>query len=338
MLEWLSRFQAFGVATAFWPWISGAATTPRWVVAALSVYFMTWQAFLFCVYCFFVLPPDAAIKWSVLAGAFSFGLKLTDIRWLTVTFAAGIAISGGVAVCQWLGWRPVPTLIETPVAGLFVNKNYMGEAAVLAIVVMLSVWNGRFLLIHWAALSGCVVAVALSTSRAVWLALLVSALVAIRWKRMWPMLAFGAGGVFIITIIRPGGMGSLFSRVELWAASVGEFRWFGAGSPLEPLHNEFLQIIFELGIGAAIPFGIGVYLGWRSSYVLPFLVTVGVIGCFSFPLHLPATGWFIAIVAGHLVGIQHAASRTVVVETRLDDSNELGALGDRAANPFMRPR
>lgn len=316
---WLSRLQAFLVATAFYPWIAGAAVTPRWAVAGLSVYFMTPLALLFCLYCFAVLPVDAAVKWSIVAGAFSFGTKLTNIKPVVIAFVAGVSISGAIAVYQALGGTLVPQAISP--AGLFVNKNYMGEAAVLAVVAMCNTWSAplhlmRYIPYRVVLMTGGLLALALSTSRASWLALFAAALVTVRWTPRRILLVSILAGVLILGMAELGGTASTFQRLELWKAGVQEFRWFGAGAPLEPLHNDFLQTIFELGLGAAVPFGAGLWIAGqnpRNPRAVPFLVTVAVIATFGFPLHLPATAWFIAIVAGHLVGSQRHAGRTRAV-------------------------
>jgi len=305
MILWLSRLQAFLVATAFYPWIVGAAVTPRWAVASLSVYFMTPLAFLFCVYCFAVLPVDAAVKWSIVAGAFSFGTRLNNehIRAIILAFAAGVSISGLLAVYQWQGGDWVPQAVSP--AGLFVNKNYLGEAAVLALVAM-GMIRQKYLPVSsfraWLVV-GCLTAVVLSTSRASWLALFVAGvLVTFRpWTRLRTLLVFGLFGVLIIVMAEYGGLNSMAQRLELWRSGVLEFRWFGAGAPLEPLHNEFLQVVYELGLGAAVPLGAGWFVAYRNPGALPFVVAVAIIATFGFPLHMPATAWFIAVIAGHLV-------------------------------------
>lgn len=334
MLNWLSRLQAFLVATAFWPYIAGAALTPRWAIAGLSVYFMTPLALLFCLYCFAVLPVDAAVRWSIIAGAFSFGTKLKNIDGLILAFAAGVAISGVIALFQIFGWAFIPQAVSP--AGLFVNKNYMGEAAVLALVardlcVRRSLFDVQF---SFPIVVGCLLALVLSTSRASWLALFAAALVTIRWTPRRTLLVLALAGVLILGMAELGGTASVFQRLALWNAGVREFRWFGAGAPLEPLHNDFLQTIFELGLGAAVPFGVAGYLVvMRSSQAQSFLVATAIIATFGFPLHLPATVWFIAVVAGHLVGNQPVSSRTCVVAPRPAGGDQLVPVGRVSCDP-----
>jgi len=70
----------------------------------------------------------------------------------------------------------------------------------------------------------------------------------------------------------------------------------------EYAHNDFLQLAFEFGLGAAIPVGI-LLLALRqvSSPEWPILATALFMATFSFPLYMPVTAFIAALCTGRLV-------------------------------------
>lgn len=76
------------------------------------------------------------------------------------------------------------------------------------------------------------------------------------------------------------------------------------------LHNDWLQLIYELGIVGLIP--MAVLLAVPSAFAAALVV----IGCFGFPLHMPASAALSAFVVGHDIR-NLAAERRGVLRTRL---------------------
>lgn len=281
---------AFLVSALYVPGIVGAGYAGRWAVAALALYFMAVPALLFAAYALAVLDFDAAMKWCVVAGCFSLGARLDDetAGCVVVAFAAGIAISGLAAgLQQYAGLRWFDQ--TNPPGGLFVNKNFMGEAAAMGVVLGMRYSLGAVVL--------CIPALALSGCRSAWLAALVGYGIYAGWRWKWlGVLMLGVAAAFLVD------HSSVSQRFELWrdaAPVILSHLPFGAGSPLEPLHNEFIQALAELGVGAIAPLGV-LYL--TATADLAFGAAVAVICTFGFPLHLPATAWLIAAMCGHLVG------------------------------------
>lgn len=310
MERFLPASLAFLVSTAYAPGIGGAATQLRWAFAALSLYFLTPLALLFCLYVLYFLDSfDAAVKWCVVAAAFCWGSRTDDeiASYVAQAFAAGIFVSGVVAAAQWFGFDAVSRLNDG-LAGLFFNKNYLGEAACVAFVLGM-----RFSI---AAMALSVPALVLSGCRSAWLAALVAFGINAQWRWTWGwlavavLLAWGAGWF--------GDGTSMALRFELWreaAPVVISGLPFGAGAPLEPLHNEFLQVVSELGVAAVIPLAL-FYLA--ASRDLAFGAGVALLLSFGFALHLPATAWLIAFMCGRLVGGLRHDGRDRVRPARLE--------------------
>ncbi len=312
MFRLYSAAVAFLVSVAFWPSILTGATTPRWLVSIPALYFLTLPALLFLVYVFAVLDLDAAVKWALIAGAFCWGAKSdADVtRAVAQAFAAGLAISGGVAVIQWLGYDRFSNTAEG-LAGLFGNKNAMGEAAAITLIVALR---------HraWAALVACLPALLLSTSRSAWLAAVIAVGVEFKWRwQVWVGLATALIWTFV-ALDTPGD--TLMQRFALWGFALPLMSWFGAGSPFEPLHNEFIQAAFELGVGSVVLYAV---LFMVASRDLALAVCVALLCTFGYVLHLPASGWLIAFSCGSVVGSLRHDERNQLRSARHDGDFEV---------------
>lgn len=125
----LAAIVAFVVCVAFIPAMFGAATAPRWAVIAVSFYWLDWWCLPFIGWCFYKLDFNSAVQISVLCAAFCWGRRLDDLRPVIAAMSVGLLINGLIALPQYLGWDAIPQM-STP-AGLFVNKDVMGDAACL---------------------------------------------------------------------------------------------------------------------------------------------------------------------------------------------------------------
>ncbi len=102
-------------------------------------------------------------------------------------------------------------------------------------------------------------------------------------------------------------------RIILWIATVmamtplgNGLGWFAAAHPSEEYaHSDVLQAVAELGVGAILFLAIPVVLMFRSrgnNAERAAFVAVCVEAIVSFPLHLPASGFLAALLAGYLAG------------------------------------
>lgn len=116
--------------------------------------------------------------------------------------------------------------------------------------------------------------------------------------------------------------GSVIERLSIWLDTIDGLSWFGHGlgsyyvtypdfghrvdtlyARPEHAHNDLLEFIYEMGIGAVLPVALSVSI-WRASLATEKAIFLGfmVESMFSFPLHMPATAACFGIVAGRCAG------------------------------------
>ena len=138
----------FLVTIAYWPGISGAATSPRWIVMAGAAVmmlflqptritlahiaggiFVLWSLLTFT----WSLSPDDTVGMGlhlVLLGmVFCVASKKEDLRSVYIGVALGLVPSGFIAIAQWFGWDGLPQTASP--SGFFVNRNFYAEVCAL---------------------------------------------------------------------------------------------------------------------------------------------------------------------------------------------------------------
>lgn len=327
---------SFVLAIAFIPMISGAATTPRWALLAvcipaalffvdrqhttaghyLGTTFLAWCALTFLWTSAPFDGADLMFRLMLLAGVFVIGASLPDLQPVYLGLGLGFALNAALALAQSLGFDGVPQLIAP--SGLFLNKNYLAEPAALVLIGLL----------------GCRMwALALLVSPAVFVpgargALLALAAAALAW--IWPRSRAAAvkvallllSGFILFAIFRSHS--SIEQRFEIWRDTAANLTLFGHGlgafyidfpsfavhsdvlseRPVHA-HNDFLELAYELGIGALLFVAM---LGYCLSGPLPterlILIAFMVEAFFGFPLHLPIPSFLAALAAGRLCGVR----------------------------------
>ena len=319
---------AFLVSTLYWPGVAGAATTPRWALMALVVPWLLREqplrashvaAAVFAIWAAFTLiwTPNrfdgigSLLVLFVLACLFCLGSQTRDLRRVYIGFALGVTVSSGFAVAQYLGYAPFGTL--TPVAGLYINRNFMAEAAALVAIALVC---ERL----WWFIPGLLPAIILPEARGALLGLAVALAVQYRahWRILLPVAAVAVLGVAYWTIIKLGGSDA--ERSLIWRSAAHGITLFGHGvgsfwstypsfdlrinpaSSPEHAHNEFIDIAFELGLVGLVLFCI-VCLTLVGPLDTVRLVLIGLLveSCFEFPIHMPSTAFLGMVVAGHAV-------------------------------------
>lgn len=308
---------SFILSTLFVPGILGSAITPRWAFAAvmLPVLISNRQAPFTVAHVFgllFIAYAAVSISWShhydglkglfeliVVAEAFVYGSRLESLKPTVIGFGLGMWVSSAVML---LG-IDIPHVTDH--AGLFVNSNLMGEIAGLVLVAALAyrIWwlvpgiLPAFLLAHcrgaFIAVAGAFVLWVWSKSRLAAAGLCVAVLVALIYMSASPSaqerLMFWSAVVPHLTL--PGsGLGSFYTMYPLYVPGVDEFN-----IRAEHLHNDWLEYVFELGIGSVLL--IPVLWGSYSIVSAAFVIEA----CFGFPLRMPATAVLGGIVAGYAV-------------------------------------
>lgn len=305
---------AFGVAAAFVPGWSGAATSPRWAIAAVSCYWVPWYALLFVAFTFWAVGVDLGFHWAIITGAFFWGQRADAVMLdrVILAFGLGCLVSVPLTVAQYFfGWNGIAQ-IAVP-GGLFLNKNVLGETLALAIVAL---GITRF----WLLAMPLIGALALTGARAAIIGVLAAVWVRLTWE--WRVSVAALAGLVII-VVQPD-MTSLLVRFEIWRDALTNLHWLGGGAydlssvtVREPnLHNEWLQRIYEFGIVGLVPLGllgVGCVTAHRAA---PVIVCWAVIACFSFPFAQPAAAWFGAFVLGAVLG-RAPMQRRVLLRQRL---------------------
>ncbi len=325
------------LTVAYWPGVSGAATTPRWDVAALLaiVLFAAPRVQLIAAHIVGIAlvgwllltliwsegrldGVDAAFKLIIIAVAFAVGSLALDLRPLFAGAAVGVTVSSGIALAQIYGWHGLPSYGVA--SGLFFNPDRMASAAAIVFV-------GAVALRLWWFVPGLLPALVLPQSRAALLAVAV-AIALMAWNKTgfrWALLLLGGIAVAAYAFVHRGIDGGVTERLALWQDTIGALTWSGHGlgsfwttfpshafhfgssllssRPDHP-HNEWLWLAYEGGIVAVALFTALSILCWRSSdmQVRCVLIALFVLSLFAMPFHDPATAVLGSLVAGHLVG------------------------------------
>jgi O-antigen ligase len=191
---------------------------------------------------------------------------------------------------------------------LFLNKNLLGEAAALGFIAAIGYRQ-------WPAALLTIPALLLSTSRASMLAVTVGLILMTRSWLRYSLLASLVAALYVLYSAGLFDSASLVQRLYMWQQAFDQLKWFGNGSYelIAPtwrethLHNDWLQLVFELGIFGLIPLAVLYDAGKANA---PFVIALLVIGFFGFPLQAPATAWFGAFVVG-------AAVRSSIAQRRI---------------------
>lgn len=347
---------AFAVTTAYVPWFADAAGAPRWILLSLLVPMfvhirgMSWAhvfggAFLLCVIAA-AFRAEVAVEtlqplwqFTLLAAVFCIGFEMKTLEPVCVGAGAGIALSGLVALGQVIdGHQPT---------GLFLNKNFMAEAAVVTTI-------GLLIYRRWCLALCCLPAALLPVSRAAMLALLIVGAIALWRHRLRWTLAILLVCVAWALALRGIDLRSAGERAMIWGSTIQHLTWLGRGlgsfyidfpswgdfgQRVNHAHNDWLEITYEvgvLGVGlfAALVIGAMRQAGGGVRYVLAgFLVT----GCFGFPLYLPVTGVLAALCMGHLWGLRYRLHQHVPGwEYALRDRPRQFGLQHRIVSPAAR--
>lgn len=245
------------------------------------------------------------------------GLGSGSLKRITIGCAAAMTINSAVVLIQaFTGWEGIPQLI--PNSGLFYNHNMGAEAA--AMILMLAIAYRLWWLVPgilptlWFGSRAPVIALGVAAGLALW-----------RWSRFAACLATLAFALLVVTMRGEGGHRYVFvsadlvqrigvwqdmlPRLTIWGHGLGsflvEYPSFQAHSPalalrFENAHNDFLQVVYELGLGGLILIVV-LLLRMAAAPRSPAwyaLVVFLVEACFGFPLYEPVSGALAACCAG----------------------------------------
>ncbi|HEV2225097.1 MAG TPA: hypothetical protein VGR84_19045, partial [Candidatus Acidoferrales bacterium] len=218
-----------------------------------------------------------------------------------IGLAVGLLPSAALCLPQIIGWSPLPAGIEP--SGLFYNRDILGELSAPVFV-----W---FMLRRsWLTLIPAV-PLLLCSSRVSWVAASLGLIFALpgRVRKILGIAAM-ASVVAAVSVLWSERLRTVNERLMIWKITLRHVTISGHGigsfDAVFPMfvtaHSDVLQAVFELGIGAAFLLALGIFLCLRETdrVVRGTFVASAVEVLVSFPLHLPANGFLVAVVAGHL--------------------------------------
>lgn len=323
-MAWLT----FLVLVIVYPGIFAFASAPRWAVMGVGVALLlcvtrirltkahwpvvallSWAAVSLIYTPVFYDGANAFIQLALMGFTFVLAMEQGDLTKVYEAAGWGVIVSGVIACFQVFGISPVQQLAAP--AGLFANKNLMGETA--AVVLVLLVMSRK-----WYLVPGVAVTLLLSQCRGAWLGAMVALLF---W--LWPryrkvsiagfaLIAFG-----LIAMLFTPVQQTLHMRWVIWHDALAQLTVMGNGigsyhvlgdiaghQVTEGIrswhaHNDLLELTFELGvIGIAAVLGIGWFV-WRGPECERLaLVALCTASMFGFPFHCPATAFLGALLAG----------------------------------------
>ncbi len=250
-----------------------------------------------------------AAIWSL---CFWWGAVQANFAGLYAGLACGLGVSSMIAVAQILGYQPVEASAGSIFAtGLFFNSTQLGAIAALVLIGLVS----RQL---WWYIPPVLPALVLSGSRG---AAITLGLTMLAYLTRWPyalaafLICFGAAA------IAPSN--SDIQRLMLWGVALREFNLLGHGigsfntylyyNPNEYyanatnlfhpefVHNDYLQLWFELGVASLGMFAI--YFRTLSQHHhpdWPVFVGFATLGLFYFPLWCPVLAFIGLATAGRI--------------------------------------
>lgn len=329
MKAWYLFGFGFLVAAGFWPAALDAGFAIRWVVMAVGapLYFVLfggegdkWEptdlpALLFLLVLGVVgftaqWSPDAwtaceeLLHLAIAAGVVFVGLSGADLRPAWRGLAAGVGVSAVIAAAQLAGWEGIAQA-ATP-GGLFVNRNVLSEAGMVALVATAAGRDWRWTIAPLACVvMGHSVAVfgALGATFAAWL------LLRGRVRMAWAILIALAAALVACFVI---GAPTALVRMGFWRDAIAGLTWTGHGLGgfmtafgfAEFAHNEPLHYAYELGLFALAPAAALFYIWQERSYEPEYLVLTSVlaVSLLAFPFHMPVTLFAAGLAAGALAG------------------------------------
>lgn len=302
-----AQWVLFGLTLPFVMFLPARMTAAHWFGGAFIVYALgSWMAHksydgLWELYTLFIL-----------AFAFWLGTVLVTLRPLIVGLIAGMAVSSTLAMLQWYDYSFEIWRLNTTPAGLFFNQASHGMMLALVIVAGLC---ERFFFSTLLLVPGLI----LSQSRGAWLVLIVGALATVN-RVFVGILLIAAVGVFGIVVASVGTVNlfkmlgqSDIERITNWIFILNDLTPFGRGPGsyqgfkigdivvFGMAHNDYLQLIYQYGIGAIFAFAVyALTLARSGGKHWPIFVSFSVGSLFFFPLFIAPIAFVGCMVAGHL--------------------------------------
>jgi hypothetical protein len=333
-MKWIAKHKfgiwAFLVAVAFIPNIMSAAIVGRWATIAIGIPLVARIEFKFPFIVQFLLAMGFA--WSAASVLYApdrmdsllqlfFMLMLIGVMGAASQVKSlddamtGLCIGAGISALFCAAALAGHQLVDQGsafYAGLFYNSEVLSEFA-----APLLVWS--IVKRRWIFVPVTVLPLMVNNSRVALIAV-TAALLIVHWpkeRKNQALLIAGAllvsfGALYYFTTFNYK-LGSAALRVSIWLSTAMAIDipghgigWYRASHITEEFaHSDVLQAIAELGLGAlcfaVIPFyalfrNRGTHVAERAAFIVVCVELV-----ISFPLHVPASAFVAALLAGYLV-------------------------------------
>lgn len=332
-------------AVAYLPGVGGSTVAGRWAVLSIGAVAMllrapdrpllgpahAWGGALVLWAALSALwsvsPLDTASElwhWLVLSVLFMASSQYRDPELILSGVVIALSASLLVAMAQMLGQHPVMFVPNAEPSGLFLNRNVMGEVAACALV-----WAAAVTVTSepraWALIPVPLLLVLITGSRGALLACMFGGLYLL-WssgRRLWiaPIVLSFLVGALLITCFKDPDLQSVLARLDIWSLALGNLTLLGRGletfGTLAPryefVHNDFIQLVFELGPGALLAAGLfrcALRAGHYSRAEGAALASLLGASLVSYPLHHPMGAALVAVLAGLSCGAADRARRT----------------------------
>ena len=332
--SWMQFALGFSVAIAHVPGWIGASVATSWFLLMIAMPFVIYNiridltlkhvwGFIFLIYASLSLLWTYSfnvglfflLQMITLGMVFYYGSSLNNLTPIVKGLAAGLGISALISLFQVLGYDPV-YMVKLPSgapAGLFVNPNMFSEASAILLVALIVLKQWYWTIVTFPG-------IVFAHSRAGVLALFICGIIFV-WNRS-RAFALLIAPIIVLFIIghyynANFDLSSIRERFEIWGDTVRGLTLFGQGVGSYEIvlpsythfldtvrvipryaHNDFLQLIFEFGIGTLFIIPL---LMFRSNENIRYvLYAAGVVALFSFPLHVPMSAFIITLFAGFI--------------------------------------
>lgn len=271
---------------------------------------------------------------AVLCLTFIVASSLASIDTILLGAAVGVAISAILAIPQYFGWTGI-FQVSVP-AGLFFSSEVLAECA-----SPLFVWCVAKR--YWWLAGLLLIPIILCHSRVGMFSAGLGLLYVFHRSRANTaviLLLLGFASLVALVSFGPSKFNDAGIRVVLWATTAISITplghglgWFYAAHPIEQFaHSDILQAAAELGVGSLfflVPAGFALTRRNVDGAERAIFIALFAEAIVSFPLHMPATGFLAALLAGHLMCNRNAVSLGSVEREYDDDKNHQRAFAAR---------
>jgi len=306
--------------------ICGTKTAPPRSITradALGVAFVAYCALSVAWSPVFVEAADELMKLGILALLFVVGRSVSSLLSAYIGFGAGMTVNSVIMIVervaygvetQGIGINPEFGGVALPHVGLFFNPNFAAESAAVVVVALAMSRLWWLVLGVWPTL-------VLAGSRGAILGLLAAACGYLAPRSRLGAFALataGIVGVVLAFMLANRSTAGISDRLHIWTDTLSGLTLFGHGigsywvtfpqfatfdvnlSRPDHAHNDALELSYELGIGAVCAAWLVIeLLRYANETERLAIIAFLAIGLAGFPLHLPATAFLFAVMAGH---------------------------------------